>query len=890
LIFKSAPAYSDAKRHVVITFLSRIGFRKTGLLWLILFPLNIAAQQAGTANPVADTVPVNHADSTRSTRVYGKVTDFITGKPLEYITVSFPGTGHGTTTDKHGRYSLVASGPYTQVSFSFMGYVQVLKQIHPGQDNEVSLKLKNSDTQLKEVRITSGKEKKYRNKGNPAVELIQQVINHKDQNRMESADYIQYDEYERIGLSFFDISAKLINSRFFSKYKFMLDTATVINGKRKTSLPGYFSEKLSQHFYRKDPEKTIQVLQAEKGINIIKFIDTAGVDIYLNRLYGNNIDIYSNNIFIIVNQFLSPIANHSPDFYKFFIVDTLQTEKGKVVELSFTPRNKGDLLFEGKILVTLDGRYAVQACELNVNKQININFMRSLKVRLDFEPHPDGRYYLAKSNVAADFGLLRNKGMGVFGERTVVYSNYKLNTPLPADFYQGSSLQTATNTSQADTGYWSHHRPDTLTAQQAGAYARINRLQNMPSFKKATWIAATLTGNYADLGPVQVGPIGSLFSYDSQEGARFQLGGRTTPKFDQSIYLDGFLGYGTRDKEFKYELNTYLSLNKTSPYRFPNDYFKIGYLYDVDIPGQSFALKGSQAALSSFNSGSTNYWLYDRIYSVAYVKDFENHFSYNLGFRNWNQRPAGTLLFQLNDQNNSTVHDLTTSEITLGLRFAEHEQIIQGTRYRHSIHSKYPIFNLQVIQGLKGAFGGAAQYTNFTANIYKRFYFSQLGYGDVTFLGSMLVGKVPFPLLNISAANQSIAYDPDAYNKMYYLEFVSDHYVGLNFTQSFNGFFLNKIPLINQLKWREYLSFKILYGGLRNENNPLFTNNLYRFPTASNGAYGTYALGNTPYIEGGVGIGNIFKILRVDLIKRFNYLDHPGVSAYSIKLSFSPDF
>jgi hypothetical protein len=125
---------------------------------------------------------------------------------------------------------------------------------------------------------------------------------------------------------------------------------------------------------------------------------------------------------------------------------------------------------------------------------------------------------------------------------------------------------------------------------------------------------------------------------------------------------------------------------------------------------------------------------------------------------------------------------------------------------------------------------------------------------------------------------------------MNYLEFVSDHYVGLNFTQSFNGFFLNKIPLIEHLKWREYLSLKILYGGLRNENNPLYSNNLYKFPAGVNGANGTYALGNVPYIEAGAGIGNIFKFLRVDVIKRFNYLDHPGVNPYGIKFSFSPDF
>jgi hypothetical protein len=119
---------------------------------------------------------------------------------------------------------------------------------------------------------------------------------------------------------------------------------------------------------------------------------------------------------------------------------------------------------------------------------------------------------------------------------------------------------------------------------------------------------------------------------------------------------------------------------------------------------------------------------------------------------------------------------------------------------------------------------------------------------------------------------------------MNYLEFVSDHYAGLNFTHTFNGFFLNKIPLIKRLKWREFLSAKILYGGLRAENNPAQNKDLYRFPFA------VYALGNTPYVEAGVGIANIFKVFRVDAIRRFNYLDHPNARTYAIKVSFYPQF
>jgi len=835
---------------------------------LLLIPLYGTAQQPDSLK------------SSKITRVSGQVTDAVSGRPLPFISISFGGSKYGTVSDSLGRFNLSAGGFYNRITFSHVGYQTVTKSIKPGQANELQVRLTISQTQLKEVMVTS--RRRYRNKGNPAVELIRQVISHKEQNRMESSAYLQYDQYERIGLSLSNVPSLLINNRYLRSFGFMLDTIGRVNESAQTTLPVYFSEKLFKNYYRASPSKSIQVLTAKKEINVIKFVDTVGVDIYLNRFYGNNIDIYSNNIFILNYQFLSPIADHAPDFYQFFITDTIQYGKEKLVEVSFTPRNKGDLLFEGRLLVTLDGRYAVKSCDLNVNKQINLNFMRNLQIRLDFEPYPGGRYYLTKSSAKADFGVLSNKSIGVLGERTVFYSNYKLNAPLPDLFYEGKSVQTQPNSDQPDTAYWLHKRPDTLSPAQARVYAHITKLEGMTSFKRATWIASTLDHGFADLGPVQAGPIGDFFSFSTVEGARFQLGGRTTPKLNKTVYLEGYDAYGTKDKQFKYELSTYIALNKTPYYLFPNDYFKVSYVYDINLPSQNFSGE-SQSVLSSFQTGRSSYFLYNRVFALSYAKDFENNFSYNLTLKNWDQQAAGTLVYQLNDASNTIIPHLTTHEIDVGLRYAPHEQFMQGTFRRRTIIGSYPVFNLLVKEGSTGIGNGGYTYTNIGATIVKRFYLSQLGFADVTVLGGMVVGKVPFPLLNISPANQSIVYSSNSYNTMNYLEFVSDHYAGINLTQSFNGFLLNKIPLIRYLKWREYLSAKVLYGGLRNENNPLYTTGLYQFPASSNG---TYSLSNTPYIEAGAGIGNIFKFCRLDVIKRFNYLDHPGAAPYAIKFGF----
>ena len=38
-----------------------------------------------------------------------------------------------------------------------------------------------------------------------------------------------------------------------------------------------------------------------------------------------------------------------------------------------------------------------------------------------------------------------------------------------------------------------------------------------------------------------------------------------------------------------------------------------------------------------------------------------------------------------------------------------------------------------------------------------------------------------------------------------------------------------------------------------------------------------------PYVELAVGIENIFKFIRIDGLKRLNYLDHENVSEYGIR-------
>lgn len=826
------------------------------------------------------------------TIIRGVVTDSKTKETLPYVSIIVRGAKVGGHTDVNGRFVIRYDGNYEKVDFSYVGYTSLTKTVVVGKEQTINVQLQNASNVLKEVVVKSGKRKKYRNKNNPAVELIEHVIANKSKNRMEAYSYVQFEKYEKASLALSDISQKFQDKKIFKNYQFLFkkQDSSAIGG--ATIMPLYLEEKLSQNYYRKDPEKNKSIITAEKKVNFNpKYIDQNGISAYVNRLY-QDINLYDNNITLLTNQFLSPISNNAPLFYMYFITDTIVRRDVKLVELSFAPRNKQDMLFQGKLYVTLDGNYAVEGANLTVHKGINLNFIREFESTLEFDKNSDGRYHLSKSVLEINFGISKNKGTGMMGERTVSYKDYKLNQPADLSIYEGPSMVVKDSAASKADGFWAQSRHDQLTTAEEGVYRNIDSLQNMKSFKRLAEWGTFLFAGYKSIGPnFEVGPANTFYSFNPVEGLRLRLGGRTTPNLSKRYYFETYGAYGFKDEKWKYFGSATYSINNKSIYSFPQHYIRASYQRDTKIPGQELQFVQEDNFLLSFKRGENDKWLYNKVFQLNYVHEYENHFSYAFGFKNWRQSPAGTLLYQHYENGAlSPIEQVNTSELSMELRYAPNEKFYQGKIYRVPIIGANPIYTLRYTQGVKGLLGSEYNYQNITGNIQKRWYLSQLGYTDMTVEGGYLFGKVPFPLLTIHRANQTYAYQLNSYNLMNFLEFVSDHYASINLDHCFNGFFFNKIPLIRRLKLREVVSFKGLYGGLREENDPNLHSGMIQFPDNTDGSRATYTLEKQPYIEGSVGISNIFKIFRVDLVKRFTYLDHPNVAEWGVRARVKFDF
>lgn len=826
----------------------------------------------------------------QDTKISGKVTEASTGNPLPNVTISFKGTTVATRTNAAGEFKIAISGSETVLQFNYIGYKSLLLPIKPGVEQTLDVKMQEDMERLSEVNISTTKHGRYRNKDNPAVELIRQVIDHKPMNRVESYPAVQYKQYDRLQVSLSNLPDRFARKKLFRNYQYLFQKQDSSQIGGKLLLPIFLQEKISANYRTKNPDQEKSVITANKQVRFDSLvIDNKGLATYLERMYAD-INIYDNNVLIATTQFLSPIAGLAPTFYKYFITDTITTSSTKLIELSFFPRNPTDLLLEGKLYIADDGSFAVDKVYMTISNRANLNFVRGVEVKQEFKQLADNKYYLHRSDLVVDFGINQSKGRGFTGQRTQVINDFQTQITASGDIFQGAKLVEDPGASQRSAAYWSNNRLEQVSDSTLKIYDNIDSLGKSKPFKRIMTVASILFNGYYNAGTFEVGPIYTFYSFNNLEGLKLRLGGRTTSAFSSRYYLEGYLGYGFKDERWKGLGSVAYSLNNKSIYTYPQSFLRASVQRDTYVPGQELRGNTEDDFISSFRRGVNNRYLYNDFYKFEYVREFENRFSFNLGFRKWKQQPAAALEYFTTDGVTKTViPDITSSEFNLSLRYAPQEKFYQGKRSRVAVNNKYPIFNLRYAAGFKGLLGGEYNYHNLYGTIDKRFYMSQLGISDVKIEGGYIFGKLPYPLLAIHKANQSYAYQVNAYNLMNFLEFVSDHYASINIDHSFGGFFLNKLPLLKRLQLREFVSLKAVYGGVRTENNPDLDPSLLQFQSNPAGVRTTYIFGNTPYAEGSIGLGNIFKFLRVDLVRRFNYLDHPNVPKYGIRAKFKVD-
>ncbi|MCO6500322.1 MAG: carboxypeptidase-like regulatory domain-containing protein [Vicingus serpentipes] len=818
------------------------------------------------------------------TKIKGTVLDAKTKEPLPFVNVTFQGANIGTTTDFDGNYYLETQWAKEILVASFVGYKTTSSVVQIGKSQTINFLLSNDAIEIEEFVVKADK-KRYRNKDNPAVELIKNVIDHKEDNRKEALDFYEYDKYEKIEIDINNITEEFLNKGWLKKkFQVIIDhiDTSEING--KPYLPIFLRETASKMFYRKKPKALKEFRSGTKMTGFEGYLDDEGMSFIIDKLY-QDIDIYENNINLLSNQFTSPISNLGTTIYKYFIIDTLMINGHECINLAFTPRNKADFAFKGNLYILNDSlTYAVTKVKMGVADEINLNFVQDLQLDQEYTLYQDSVWMLSKDKLIIDYNLTK-KGRGMYGKKTINYSNFVFGEERDDEIYNRVEKIIKENGMENKTdSFWVETRPDTLTKQEEGVYTMIDSIQKIPAFKRTMDIAFLLITGWHDIGKIELGPINTFYSFNDVEGFRLRGGFRTTPAFNKKIMYDNYIAYGFKDKEYKYYVGLTYSFNDNFLSN-PQNRIIISHQHETNFPGQDLQFLNDDNFLLSFKRGASNRMLFFDSYKIDYNHESASGFSYNLILENKLQRPIGALEFANGDSIPLYSNNIKTDNISVNFRFAPNEQFYQGKNFRLPLPNKYPIFQLRFTQGLKGIINGEIEYTRVSSNIFKRFYLAQLGFTDIEVEGGKIFGQVPFPLLNLPQANQSFFLQEPSFNMMNFMEFMSDEYITIKATHSFNGAILNKIPLLKRLKWREIIALKMLYGRLTSENDPDFHSDLFRFPVDKDGTPITYKFDSKiPYMEISAGVSNILKIFRVDLLQRVTYLDNVDIgSTFGVK-------
>lgn len=799
----------------------------------------------------------------QQTIVYGKVTDKNTGEPLPFVNVYFKNSKVGTTTDMEGNYYLETYYATDSLVASFIGYRPQAKKVKKDVRQNINFELQPGDIVMEEFVV------KY--KGNPAEELLDRIIQNKAVNNREKYDYYQYDVYNKVEFDLNNISEEFKNRKVFKPIRFIFENIDTTAS--KPYLPIFITEALSKYYYRRIPVKTQREFIKATRVSGVK---NESINQFLGDMY-QNVNIYENYLNVFGKNFVSPIADGALNFYKYYLVDSAWVDGLWCYKLEFKRRHRMDPIFEGEMWVH-DTTYAIKSIKAYMNKDANINFINEFQVEQEYE-FVDKKYWmLKKDKLLVDFQLANTeKIMGLYGRKTTSYKNINVNTPISEAIFEGvNDIIIDPMADERDEKYWAENRHDSLSAQEAEIYHMIDTLKEIPAVKSVIEVISMILTGYKEWGYFEIGQYFTFLSMNRVEGLRAKFGGRTSNQFSKWAELSGYGAYGFQDKEWKYMAGGRIRITK-EPRRIVSLYYK----HDIEQLGQSPNAFQVDNVLASFLRRSPNIKLtmVDEL-KASVENEWLQGFSSTFFFKRRTLSPRGILVYERIGQDYQVhqVPSVTTSDISLYLRFAYKEKYVSGEFTRISLGSKYPVLEAQVTRGIKDLLGSQYNYWRFDVGIRDSWRIGILGTTDWRIGAGKILGKLPYPLLELHQGNETYFYDPMAFNLMNYFEFSSDQWVQLMLTHHFEGYFFNRIPLFRRLKWREVATFKSVIG-TREEYHAeemLIPATMFSL--------------EEPYMEASVGIENIFKLFRIDALWRLSHLNNPNIARFNIRTTFEIKF
>ena len=810
------------------------------------------------------------------------------GKPLPYIGISTANFEIGTLSDAEGKYVLKLPEGQQILRIKSMGYKDILDTLMLSANVERNYGMEEEDLTLEDVFITGdGRD--------PAYGIIQKAIDRKKKNELPFPEY-QYSSYTKTVISF---------PQTFKIDSMDLDLSGILGAKKKgkddkkkkkrdPEEEAYLKSKI---LYLSETVSDVYIKAPEKAKEVITSSRVSG-DSENFSLFGNlamKVNIYDNHINVEDNEsrgIISPISDNALFYYDYKLVGVGKENGIKYYKIKLIPKREYDPIFFGWVYIA-DSSFAIKEIEVRCSKTQQLALMDSLRLHQQFIYYNDNWLpinTLMGFVIALDVGAVK---IPINGFSTSVLSDFNTKPTFTSRFFNAELISVADSALQKSRSYWEEIRPIPLTLAESYDYRlkdSLERAQKSPAYldslqrktNKINVLSLLTTGQtfryYAADATFTVKPLIEAVGFNPMEGGYVNATAIYNKKWQSKRQweIEPTLRYGFANKKFSYQLRTQFVTNpkwKESVELMGGDYVhQFGNIQQIDphiatlaalyrkknfirLYQQKFLSFTYQRDILNGLKFKANVGYFDRtglnqnLSNYTWTKKHRNE-DYAQNIAGNGQNSLFPIANQLPDfQRNKAL----IAEFTLSYRPGN--KYISVPHERIEIGSKFPLFSATYTK----AFSMGANSANFDK--------IQASISDETNMGifgtskwKVSAGKflsaknVYFPDLFHYKGNETYVHFEgyEAFYLMPYYRFASTaSYIEAHWEHNFNGFLLNKIPLIRKLRFDEYV-----------------------------GLHGLYQMNNNPYVELNVGLEKkILKVLpiRIDFNLRLlgNYSDIP---------------
>ncbi len=808
--------------------------------------------------------------------IKGIVLDKEDGNGVPLVNIYNKRTSTGAITDFDGNYTLDLQGDRAKkdsIVFSCLGYdtrIVAVKDLKKAS----TIYLEKGAVSLNEVVLFAEGTSDYQDY------LMQKIIKNKKFNDPGRIGKYQSLETSLLSVFLANLDDEIIRKRRFRKS----EKAFIKDSDSTVMMPVLFTKEIIRHRIDKSDnlnESKILKIEQEGTLEQLSSL----VKETINKKITQDINFYDDNIDLLGRSFQSPIGSNYKSHYKIHLSDSMNIDGVKHYEFLYYPKNEKSVAFDGSFLVDSES-FALKKIDATLPALANINFIKKLNFDIEYDKTKDNVWYVKVQKTNTTFSFLSSKkknGRFFSVQKNQKYSNFKL------DFDATLALETEGFAETASENLVNTIGTAKLDSTEIKALSGIRKLKKNNHIKFLDRFGAMSLNGFYNMNKFDLGPYFDFYIKNGIEGSRFTLPIRTSEKMFDNFTVGGFLGYGAKDKKFKYGFN--------SKYKFRSDkniIISANYFDDYnDVAGNRYLefvrenpfSKGGGNVLSVFNDPSRlNFRLLRKKHvdvGLSYEPTENSRYLFRPFYEKYQDNEYNRFI-----QNGTEIDNYTSVGVLFDYRYSRARNYDQQFFSRIYFGTTKPVYHFTVevgnnkITDLSRVSNNSEYYARLNVSMKKKFLigpaFLKL-YANVGYL----IGKVPYPLLNNPSGNQSIGLARFNYNLLNPVSFSSDTYTNLHLSFNGGGFLFNKIPFISALNLRESLSFKSFYGSLRDEHNSFF-----KLPE------GLEELRKEPYLELGIGVTNIFKVLRIEYVRRLNAggfydaISNKGALRFRIEVGF----